>query len=159
MTRVEWSALAGDEVETLLANLFYNRNGRFLRIRPPQGDFGIDLLLPVEHDPHRWDVYQIKKFAQNLDANQKSQIEASFRQVLVAFRASPAETQQLVRRDAAGPTPPNLTWFEKMPEVAYTALAADEKLALTTKELRQIRDWLDTPGREIGWKGSPPARA
>ena len=78
MGRVEWSALSGDEVETLLANLFYNRHERALRIRPSQGDYGIDLLLPVSDAVELWDVYQIKKFATNLDANQKGQIEKSF---------------------------------------------------------------------------------
>ncbi len=52
--------LSGDEVETLLANLYYNRDGQFLRIRPAQGDLGVDLILPVAADPQLWDVYQIK---------------------------------------------------------------------------------------------------
>ena len=47
------------------------------------------MIVPANADPEKWDVYQVKKFALNLDASQKNQIEASFRRVLVA----------LVRRD------------------------------------------------------------
>jgi|GEM_PF-2965470 hypothetical protein len=36
MARVEWAALSGDEVETVLSNLLYNTNERALRIRPSQ---------------------------------------------------------------------------------------------------------------------------
>ena len=46
MGRVEWSALSGDEVETVLANLIYNEDGRAIRIRPSQGDYGIDIIMP-----------------------------------------------------------------------------------------------------------------
>lgn len=50
MARVEWSALGGDEIEALLSNLFYNRHERAIRIRPDQGDHGVDLILPASHD-------------------------------------------------------------------------------------------------------------
>jgi hypothetical protein len=153
MARVEWAALSGDEVETLLANLYYNHDGRFLRIRPAKGDFGVDLILPAAADPRLWDVYQIKKFALNLEAGQKAQIAASFRRVLVALvrHSLPLNDWYVVM--PLDPTPGNITWFEKMPEAAYAALKADTDLALTADELRRIREWLDTPGRTIAWRG------
>ena len=85
MARAEWSALSGDEVETVLSNLLYNSDERAVRVRPSQGDYGIDVIVPAAADPQKWDVYQIKKFAQKLDTNQKGQIEKSFRRVLVAL--------------------------------------------------------------------------
>src|SRR6266545_2919480 len=85
MACVEWSALSGDDVEAVLSNLLYNAHGRALRIRPSHGDYGIDVLVPTDADPETWDVYQIKKFAQNLTSNQKIQIETSFRRALVGL--------------------------------------------------------------------------
>jgi hypothetical protein len=71
MGRIEWLALGGDEVETLLANLIYNHDGRAIRISPSQGDNGIDIIIPAASNPEKWDVYQVKKFAQNLTSGQK----------------------------------------------------------------------------------------
>lgn len=154
MGRVEWSALSGDEVEAVLSNLLYNAYERALRIRPSQGDFGIDVIVPNEEDCQTWDVYQIKKFAQNLTANQKSQVEASFRRVLVALvrRGVPLNSWCLIT--PLDPTLDNLLdWFSKMPEEASKALAADKDLKLTGAEKKEISAWLTTPGRVIGWKG------
>src|SRR4051812_7631284 len=58
--RVEWAALEGGEVETVLANLLYNQHSRAVRVRPAQGDFGIDVIVPATPAPEPWNVYQIK---------------------------------------------------------------------------------------------------
>ena len=42
------------------ADLVYNRDGRALRIRPSQGDYGIDIILPAAADPEQGDVYQVQ---------------------------------------------------------------------------------------------------
>ncbi|MCO1593831.1 hypothetical protein M8C17_01475 [Micromonospora sp. RHAY321] len=154
MARVEWSALSGDEVETVLSNLMYNRDERTLRIRPSQGDFGIDLIVPANTDATRWDVYQVKKFAQNLDSSQKRQIEKSFERILVALirRRVPVNDWYLVT--PLDPTLDNLLdWFNDVPEKALETLARDTTLELAEIELQQMRAWLETPGREIAWKG------
>lgn len=49
VSRVEWSAISGDEVEAVVSNLMYNWNNRSQRIRPTQGDFGIDVLDRPAH--------------------------------------------------------------------------------------------------------------
>ena len=85
MARIEWAALSGDEVETVVSMLIFNEHPRATRIRPSQGDFGIDVLVPHPGDTSFADVYQIKKFASNLDASQKRQIEDSFQRVLVGL--------------------------------------------------------------------------
>jgi hypothetical protein len=69
----------------LLANLIYDSEGRALRIRPSQGDRGLDIIIPAAADPKKWDVYQVKKFATNVSDGQKRQIEKSFRIVMVAM--------------------------------------------------------------------------
>jgi hypothetical protein len=51
------------------------------RIRPSQGDGGIDILVPVPGDPRSFAVYQVKCFNQNLSKGQKNQIERSFQRV------------------------------------------------------------------------------
>lgn len=89
MSRVAWPVLGGGEVETLLSNLIDNWSGKSLRIRPSKGDYGIDVIIPSSEDPNRWDVYQIKKFAQNLSANQKGQVEKSFGRALIRISRRP----------------------------------------------------------------------
>lgn len=154
MGRVEWSALGGEEVETLLSNLMYNRHERAQRVRPAQGDFGIDILLPVSDGPEQWDVYQVKKFASNLDASQKGQIEKSFRRILLALvrRKIPVRHWYLVT--PLDPTLHNLLdWFKGMPARAVQELTKDSKIKLTPQELDEINAWLNAPGRHIEWKG------
>jgi hypothetical protein len=154
MVRVEWSALSGDDVEAVLSNLLYNAHPRALRIRPSQGDYGIDVIVPTETGPQTWDVYQIKKFAQNLTANQKGQIERSFRRVLVGLvrRGVPLNDWYLVT--PLDPTIDNLLdWFSMLPEQAIETLANDEDLRLTSAEIARMRGWLEAPGRVLDWKG------
>jgi hypothetical protein len=158
MGRVEWLALGGDEVETLLANLIYNHDSRAVRIRPSQGDYGIDIILPSAANPEKWDVYQVKKFAQNLTSGQKAQIVKSFGRALVGMlrRDVPLNDWYLVL--PLDPTLENyLDWLKGMPEEVIDKLKKDKKLdpQLTDEELNRIRTWLDVPDRVIGWKGLP----
>ncbi|WP_345710231.1 hypothetical protein [Kineococcus glutinatus] len=156
---MEWAALSGDEVETVLSNLFYNWNNRALRIRPAQGDFGLDIIIPT--DGHtivgkdaQWDVYQVKKFASNLTDGQKGQIEKSFGRVLIGLvrRGFPMRDWYLVA--PLDPTLPNLQdWFAQLPELAFEKLAKDTKAKVTDAEFASMRAWLEAPGRKVEWKG------
>jgi hypothetical protein len=152
MGRVEWLALGGDEVETLLANLIYNHDGRAIRIRPFQGDYGIDIIIPAASNPEKWDVYQVKKFAQNLTSGQKAQIVKSFGRVLVGMlrRNVPLNDWYLVL--PLDPTFENLQWLKGVPEEAIDKLNKDNP-KLTDEELARIEAWLKVPDRVIGWKG------
>ena len=152
MTLVEWTALGGDQVETLLANLIYNHEGRALRVRPSQGDYGLDIIIPAAN-PEKWDVYQVKKFATNLTASQKGQIEKSFRSVLVGMvrRGVPLNDWYLTL--PLDPTPENLLdWFKGMPG-AGRGSPADTKLKLTDSEFNQIEAWLHAPDRSDPLEG------
>jgi hypothetical protein len=158
MTRVEWLALGGDEVETLLANLIYNHDGRAVRIRPSQGDYGIDIVIPAAADATKWDVYQVKKYARNLTPGQKTKIVESFGRVLVGMlrRNVPLNDWYLVL--PLDPTLENyLDWLQEVPELAIEKLQKDKKLdpQLSDDEVEQIRTWLAVPDRIIGWKGLP----
>ncbi|UKJ64855.1 hypothetical protein H1Q78_05575 [Cellulosimicrobium cellulans] len=154
MARIEWAALGGGEVETVVSMLIFNEHPRASRIRPSQGDFGIDVLVPHDEAATALDVLQIKKFATNLDASQKRQIEDSFQRVLLG----------LVRRDVpladwylVMPLDPTLEnardWFAEMPETVITRMSADTELALTPEEIATIEGWRWAPGRIIEWKG------
>lgn len=154
MARIAWAALGGNEVETVVSMLIFNKHPRASRIRPSQGDFGIDVLVPHADDDSSADVYQIKKFATNLDSKQKRQIEESFQRVLVG----------LVRRDIAladwylvmplDPTIENaLDWFAAMPDDVIARMSADKKLVLSAEEIATIQSWRQAPGRIIEWKG------
>ena len=154
MARIEWAALSGDEVETVVSMLIFNEHPRATRIRPSQGDFGIDVLVSRSGATSLADVYQIKKFATNLDSSQKRQIEDSFQRVLVG----------LVRRGIAladwylvmplDPTIENaLDWFVELPDVVISRMSSDVKLGLTAEEIGAITAWRQSPGRIIEWKG------
>lgn len=156
VTRVEWSVLEGGQVETVLSNLIYNLDGRSIRIRPSQGDFGIDVIRPAEGDPNRWDVYQIKKFANNLEPGQKRQIIDSFARALVGMlrRGVPLHDWYVVL--PLDPTLENyLDWLETVPDSAVDQLKKDKKLdpPLSDEEQATIKAWREVPGRVIGWKG------
>lgn len=153
MSRVPWPVLSGPEVETLLSNLIYNWNGKSLRIRPSKGDYGIDVIVPAVA-PTLWDVYQIKKFAQNLSANQKSQIEKSFGRALIGMLRKDVPLADWYLVLPLDPTLENFQeWFAEMPPKAIEALKADTDLALTDDELARIEEWRSARGRIITWKG------
>lgn len=154
MARVEWSVLEGGQVETLLANLIYNLDGRSLRIRPSQGDYGIDVIRPSEADPARWDIYQIKKFAQNLTAGQKGQIIKSFASAMIGMLRKDVPLADWYLVLPLDPTLENyLEWLTTVPDEAIKKLKANRKLKITSEELDRIDEWRNTPGRVIGWKG------
>lgn len=154
MARIEWAALGGDEAETVVSILLFNEHPHAKRIRPSRGDFGIDVLLPNPDDASCADVWQIKKFAANLNASQKRQIEDSFERVLVGLvrRGVPLADWYLVM--PLDPTIENmLDWFNSMPATVISRMSADAVLALTNDERAAIMAWRDTPGRIIEWKG------
>jgi hypothetical protein len=77
MTRIPWPTLSGDDAEGLIALLLFSEYPvGAQRITPSQGDGGMDVRIWT---PDGWDVYQIKKFYQALDASQKAKVEGSFR--------------------------------------------------------------------------------
>lgn len=153
VARVEWAALSGDEVEAVLSNLLYNDNPRAVRVRPSQGDYGIDVLVPHDLSTNVRDVFQIKKFATNLTTSQKTQIENSFKRVLIGLVRKNVPLGDWYLAMPLNPTLENLEWFEGMPSEAIEELFADKEIALTQDEQDKITAWRDTSGRIIAWKG------
>jgi hypothetical protein len=79
--RVAWSLIEPGTVEQLVGIFICRENPRAMRIRPSQGDGGIDVLVPAPGNPQTVVVYQVKCFHQNLTGGQKTQIEKSYRRV------------------------------------------------------------------------------
>lgn len=154
MARIEWAALSGDEVETVVSMLIFNEHPSATRIRPSQGDFGIDVLVPNPASDSSVDVYQIKKFATNLDASQKRQIEESFQRVLIGMVRRGVRLADWYLVLPLDPTVENaLDWFTELPDAVITRMSQDEKLGLTDREISEIKEWRNRHGRTIEWKG------
>lgn len=76
MAPVPWVTTPPDLIEQIVAVLLGNRYDRSFRIRPSQGDGGLDVLVPTA-TPGHFDDYQVKRFATKLEKPQKRQIIAS----------------------------------------------------------------------------------
>lgn len=151
MARIEWAARSGEEVETVISNLMYNWNSRSQRIRPTQGDYGIDVLIPAGEATNSWDVYQIKKYATNLDASQKDKVVGSFARMLIGIVRENLPVRNWYLVMPLDPTLPGREkWFAGVPEAAIKKYKKD---SLTDAEEAKARAWLDTPDRRIEWKG------
>ncbi len=85
MTRVAWGAYTGEDMETALAILLNREFSASRRIRPAQGDKGIDILIPTAGGKN--EIWQVKKFATALTASHKRQITKSWERL----RSSVAE--------------------------------------------------------------------
>jgi len=156
VVQVEWTELVGEQAETLLAVLLYNKYPEATRVRPSRGDYGIDVLVPSTSASETFDVYQIKKFAQSLTANQKGKVEDSFRRLLIGLvrRGVPVADWYLVM--PLDPTVDNfLDWFNEMPDRVISEMFEDDKLALTDEEKNKITAWRNAPDRVIKWEGRP----
>jgi hypothetical protein len=78
MAPVPWVTTPPDLIEQIAAVLLGNRNEQAFRIRPSRGDGGLDVLVPASRQGF-FEVYQVKKFATNLDDGQKRQIVESLK--------------------------------------------------------------------------------
>lgn len=83
MSRTEWTRRTPEEVESVVAFMLCREFPNAIRIRPSQGDGGIDLMVP---SPGGVTIYQVKSFAENLTTGQKNQIQRSF-DTLLAYAA------------------------------------------------------------------------
>lgn len=156
MSRVEWAAREGGEVETVLANLLYNWNRRAQRIRPTQGDFGIDVIIPSTEAADPWDVYQVKKYAASLTASQRSKVVESLARLLIGIgrEALPVNNWHLVM--PLDPTlPDRQEWFVALPQAAIARAKKFKGNPLTDAEELKAREWLHAPGRQLTWEGLP----
>lgn len=119
MGLVEWTRLSGEQVEELVAVLLCRKIPKMVRIRPSAGDKGIDLL--VQKQNNTLEVYQVKKFATNLTASQRKQIQNSlsrFEQYRIERSVTISEWHLVLPLD---PTHENLEWLSELTaDLPYT---------------------------------------
>ena len=156
--RVEWTILGGELAESVLAVLVYSDIPKALRVRPSQGDGGIDILVAAQAD--RTNVYQVKKFATNLTGSQKGQIDRSFWRLLGSLGAGKLDLGDWTLLMPLDPTPENSVWFGDLPKRAvahFENVLADPakfpKEPMTRAGLDAIESWIASPETSIEWLG------
>ena len=109
---IPWERHSGETVENVLATYICRLHPRAVRIRPSRGDHGIDLL--EKHDDGTVTVYQVKKFATNLDTSHKRQIEKSLdrMQAYIKDKSYVLRAWHLVL--PLDPTLENQNWFDEL---------------------------------------------
>ena len=71
--------MSPDLTEQLIGVMLCREYPRALRVRPSQGDGGIDVMVPIEDG--RTDIYQVKYFPTSLNNSRKGQIRKSLRRI------------------------------------------------------------------------------
>src|SRR5699024_2185377 len=77
MTLIEWTRLAGDTVEALVALLVNVEHPTSVRITPSRGDGGVDILHRDGAGEGRDVVYQVKRYTEPVAAREKVEIQQS----------------------------------------------------------------------------------
>lgn len=109
--RIPWATMSGDEVETIVAVYICKQFTRAMRIRPSQGDGGIDVR--IDNEDGTIDVYQIKKFAINLGSSEKRQIIDSWERVKKYCSNNSLQLKNWYLTLPLDPTNENLQWFNE----------------------------------------------
>src|SRR4051794_29695878 len=103
---INWGVIDGDLVEKVVAVMLHQERPHSWRRRASRGDKGVDVIDPVEAGD---EIFQIKRFAETPDANQKRQIAKSLQ------RLADAHTRPIARWNLVLPCDPTSEleeWFE-----------------------------------------------
>jgi hypothetical protein len=111
VARVEWTRTAPDDIEQVLAVLVCREFPSAIRVRPSQGDGGIDILVPIENG---CEVYQVKSFTQTLTAKQKKQIQRSLGRIVVYASQNGLVVTTWHITLPLDPTKENLRWLSEI---------------------------------------------
>src|SRR5689334_15460479 len=110
--REPWERYSGDEIEAVVAIMLLREYPRGRRVRPSQGDGGVDVLVP--HGARRWEVYQVKGFTAALTSSHKRQISESWRRLreFTSDRNIEVTAWHVVR--PIDPTHEDDTWLQEL---------------------------------------------
>lgn len=87
VARVEWTRMDGDDIEAVVGMFICSDFPNAVRVRPSQGDGGVDIFVPGPNGfAQQRAVYQVKKFNANLSSSQKRKITRSFNTVVAASK-------------------------------------------------------------------------
>jgi hypothetical protein len=109
MSRVEWTRLSGDEIESVLAIMLCLEHPLAIRVKPSVGDGGIDLRVPRSNGIA---VYQIKGFTGRLTASRKNQITKSWKAMNKYAEDNSLSLVEWVLVMPENPSKEALKWFD-----------------------------------------------
>lgn len=121
--RIPWTRYSGEDVESVLATFISLEERNAIKIRPSRGDGGIDLIVYL--DAETVDVYQIKKFAENLKNSQKAQIENSWQELSATTAVLHVIINSWHLVMPLDPTNENLRWAKELVEPSGTKFIWD----------------------------------
>lgn len=151
---IEWGRLSGETVETIIATYIGRNHIHAQRIRPSVGDGGIDVI--DHNDDGSVDIYQIKKFASNLNVSQKKQIEKSWQRACEYANSRNMQMKHWYLVMPLDPTKENLEWFKAL--TANTKEVSCEWIGLLkvdswASQMPEVADYfIDNRSREIHHK-------
>lgn len=114
MSLIEWTRLPGETVEDAVAMLLCSENFEATQVRPGRGDGGIDVFVPTAPNFSGRDVYQVKRYAENLNSSQQRKIRRSLDQVVETATKQGWTITSWWLVLPLNPTPGNIAWFTKM---------------------------------------------
>lgn len=121
--RIPWTRYSGEDVESVLATFISLEERNAIKIRPSKGDGGIDLIVYL--DAETVDIYQIKKFAENLKNSQKAQIENSWQELSATTAVLHVKINSWHLVMPLDPTNENLRWAKELVEPSGTKFIWD----------------------------------
>lgn len=121
--RIPWTRYSGEDVESVLATFISLEERNAIKIRPSRGDGGIDLIVYL--DAETVDIYQIKKFAENLKNSQKAQIENSWQELSATTAVLHVILNSWHLVMPLDPTNENLRWAKELVEPSGTKFIWD----------------------------------
>lgn len=108
--QVIWAEHDGNLIEKLIGVMLCRQFPLANRLRPAQGDGGIDVMVPVGDG--RVDIYQVKGFTGTVTSGQKGQVKDSLDRVAANANVSIRDWYLVV---PVNPTPPlKFDWFEAL---------------------------------------------
>lgn len=110
--RVPWSRYSGEDVEAVVAVMLLRLHPHGRRIRPSQGDGGLDVVIP--RGPRSAEVYQVKRFATALSASHKTKITASWNRMLSYTRDEGLHVTAWHVVRPIDPTREDITWLDNL---------------------------------------------
>lgn len=170
MSRIEWTRRTPEEIEAVLGIMLCRENPSAQRVRPAQGDHGIDVYVPEED---AWAVYQVKSFTEAMTSSHKRQITNSWNEFskFVKERSLKIAAWYVLR--PLNPTIPEIDWLKELTEgadfpcewrgldfceglasdypavVDYYLFDGKERLSETIKALLAVTGWVTGAGDDV----------